>query len=67
MLGSTPMARSVLAELKQAAELIPSQGMLINTIPLLETQGSSIRTKYWDDGVAGNAENRTWCPTDTIG
>jgi len=34
-------ARSALAELKQAAELIPNQGMLINTIPLLEAQGSS--------------------------
>jgi Fic family protein len=34
-------ARSALAELKQTAELIPNQGMLINTIPLLEAQGSS--------------------------
>lgn len=34
-------ARSALAELKQAAELIPNQGVLINTIPLLEAQGSS--------------------------
>lgn len=34
-------ARAALAELKQAAELIPNQGMLINTIPLLEAQGSS--------------------------
>ena len=30
------IARSALAELKQAAELIPNQSMLINTIPLLE-------------------------------
>lgn len=34
-------ARAALAELKQAAELIPNQTMLINTIPLLEAQGSS--------------------------
>lgn len=34
-------ARAALAELKQAAELIPNQGMLINTIPLLEAQASS--------------------------
>jgi len=34
-------ARAALAELKQAAELIPNQTMLINIIPLLEAQGSS--------------------------
>lgn len=34
-------ARAALAELKQAAELIPNQGVLINTIPLLEAQASS--------------------------
>jgi len=34
-------ARAVLAELKQAAELIPGQAMLINTIPLLEARDSS--------------------------
>lgn len=34
-------ARAALAELKQAAELIPNQGMLINTIPLLEAKDSS--------------------------
>jgi len=34
-------ARTALAELKQAAELIPNQGMLINTLPLLEAQASS--------------------------
>jgi Fic family protein len=34
-------ARAALAELKQAAELIPNQGMLINTVPLLEAQASS--------------------------
>jgi Fic family protein len=34
-------ARSALAELKQAAELIPNQSMLINTLPLLEAQASS--------------------------
>lgn len=30
-----------MAELKQAAELIPNQGMLVNTLPLLEAQASS--------------------------
>lgn len=35
------LARTALAELKQAAELIPNQVMLINTLPLLEAQGSS--------------------------
>lgn len=34
-------ARVALAELKQAAELIPNQSMLINTIPLLEAKDSS--------------------------
>lgn len=34
-------ARAVLAELKQAAELIPNQTMLIDTIPLLEAKDSS--------------------------
>ncbi len=34
-------ARVALAELKQAAELIPNQAMLINTIPLLEAKDSS--------------------------
>jgi Fic family protein len=34
-------ARAVLAELKQAGELIHDQGILINTIPLLEAQASS--------------------------
>ena len=34
-------ARSALAELNQAAELIPNQGMLINTLPILEAQASS--------------------------
>ena len=34
-------SRSALAELKQAAELIPNQAMLINTLPLLEAQASS--------------------------
>jgi Fic family protein len=34
-------ARAALAELKQAAELIPNQRMLINTIPLLEAKDSS--------------------------
>lgn len=34
-------ARAALAALKQAAELIPNQTMLINTIPLLEAKDSS--------------------------
>ncbi|MEY2633968.1 MAG: hypothetical protein RIR00_2622 [Pseudomonadota bacterium] len=35
------LARTALAELKQAAELIPNQAMLINTLPLLEAKDSS--------------------------
>ena len=35
------VARSALAELKQAVELIPNARMLINTLPLLEAQASS--------------------------
>jgi Fic family protein len=34
-------ARAALAELKQAAKLIPNQAMLINTLPVLEAQASS--------------------------
>ncbi|QEG24313.1 protein adenylyltransferase Fic [Mariniblastus fucicola] len=34
-------ARAALAELKQAAEMIPNQSILINTLPLLESQASS--------------------------
>jgi Fic family protein len=34
-------ARAALGELKQAAQLIPNQGILINTLPLLEAQASS--------------------------
>ena len=34
-------ARAALAELKHAAELIPNQSVLINTLPLLEAQASS--------------------------
>ncbi len=34
-------ARAALGELKQAAELIPNQAMLINTLPVLEAQASS--------------------------
>ena len=34
-------ARSALAELKQAGELIPNQAVLINTLPLLEARASS--------------------------
>lgn len=35
------LSRAALAELKQAAALIPNQTMLINTIPLLEAKDSS--------------------------
>jgi Fic family protein len=35
------LSRAALAALKQAAELIPNQTMLINTIPLLEAKDSS--------------------------
>ncbi len=34
-------ARAALGELKQAAELLPNQSVLVNTIPLLEAQASS--------------------------
>ncbi len=34
-------ARAALSELKQAGELLPNQGLLINTLPLLEAQSSS--------------------------
>lgn len=34
-------SRSALAGLKQAADLIPNPGMLINTLPILEAQASS--------------------------
>ena len=34
-------AWAALAELKQAGELLPNQGLLINLLPLLEAQGSS--------------------------
>ncbi|QIM62101.1 addiction module protein [Pasteurellaceae bacterium Orientalotternb1] len=34
-------ARAALAELKQAAELIPNQTMLINTLPIMEARASS--------------------------
>ena len=34
-------ARAALAALKQSAELIPNQGMLINTLPVLEARASS--------------------------
>ena len=34
-------ARAAVAELKQAAQLIPNQAMLINTLPLLEARASS--------------------------
>lgn len=41
MLKQCITARAALAELKQAAELIPNQAMLINTLPLLEARASS--------------------------
>ena len=41
MLKACIEARAALAELKQAAALIPNQAMLINTIPLLEAKDSS--------------------------
>lgn len=41
VLKSCIEARAALAELKQAAELIPNQAVLINTIPLLEAKASS--------------------------
>lgn len=34
-------ARAAIAELKQAAMLIPNQAMLVNTLPMLESQASS--------------------------
>lgn len=34
-------ARAALAELKQAAELIPNPGVLMRTLPLLEARASS--------------------------
>ena len=41
MLKQCVLARAALAELKQAAELIPNPAMLINTLPLLEARASS--------------------------
>ncbi len=41
VLRSCIPARAAVAELKQAAALIPNQTMLINTLPLLEAQASS--------------------------
>jgi len=41
VLKSCVKARAALAELKQAANLIPNQQMLINNLPLLEAQASS--------------------------
>ena len=34
-------ARAALAELKASGGLIPNQGMLINTLPVMEAQASS--------------------------
>lgn len=41
VLKSCIKARAALAELKQAGELLPNQGLLINLIPLLEAKDSS--------------------------
>lgn len=41
VLKSCIPARAALAELKQAAQFIPNQTILINTLPLLEAQSSS--------------------------
>ncbi|WP_196247162.1 Fic/DOC family N-terminal domain-containing protein [Gallibacterium anatis] len=41
ILKQTILARAALAELKQAAELIPNQSMLINTLPVMEARASS--------------------------
>ncbi|WP_386697956.1 protein adenylyltransferase Fic [Lonepinella sp. MS14436] len=41
ILKQTILARAALAELKQAAELIPNQAMLINTLPVMEACASS--------------------------
>ena len=41
VLKQTIKARAALAELKQAAELIPNQSMLINTLPIMEARASS--------------------------
>lgn len=41
ILKQTIRARAALAELKQAAELIPNQTMLINTLPIMEAQASN--------------------------
>ncbi len=41
VLKSCVSARAALAELKQAAGLIPNQSMLINTLPILEARASS--------------------------
>jgi len=41
VLRQNARSRAALAELKQAAQLIPNQGMLINIIPLLEARDSS--------------------------
>jgi Fic family protein len=41
VLKQNTCSRAALAELKQAAQLIPNQGMLINIIPLLEARDSS--------------------------
>lgn len=41
ILKQTILARAALAELKQAAELIPNQSMLINTLPVMEAKASS--------------------------
>ena len=39
-------ARAAVAELKAAGQLIPNQGVLINSIPLLEAQARDPGTPY---------------------
>jgi Fic family protein len=62
------LARQALAALKQAAELIPNQTMLINTIPLLEAKDSSeienivtaaVRLFQFAQGADGGADAAT--------
>jgi len=53
-----------LAELKQAAELIPNQTMLINTIPLLEAKDSSeIENIVHHNGQVVSTRPKRWTRT----
>ena len=55
-------ARAALAELKQAAELIPNQAMLINTLPLLEARAHQCRAWSFQvvDMKLGNSKPGTY-------